>query len=125
MVQFAMMYAMPWLVSRYGNAKVLISGILIVIIGMSCMSQISTDLKFSQSILIPMIVLGMGAGTVFIPFTSFGLSGVDPRDAGAASGLVKWRIKRLGRLDWLPYGGFRIVGPNRDTYKFGIYSFAE
>jgi MFS family permease len=82
------MYAMPWLVSRYGNAKVLISGIFIVIIGMSFMSQISTDLKFFPGILIPMIVLGMGAGTVFIPFTTFGLSGVDPRDAGAASGLV-------------------------------------
>jgi predicted MFS family arabinose efflux permease len=88
MVQFGMMYAMPWLVSRYGNARVLICGIFIVIIGMIFMSQVSTDLRFFPGILIPMIVLGLGAGTVFIPFTTFGLTGVDPRDAGAASGLV-------------------------------------
>ncbi|WP_130609578.1 MFS transporter [Cohnella abietis] len=98
MVQFGMMYAMPWLVARYGNAKVLVSGIFVVIIGMSFISQISTDLKFFPGILIPMVILGIGAGTVFIPFTTFGLSGVDPRDAGAASGLVNVSHQTGGSL---------------------------
>jgi len=97
-VQFGMMYAMPRLVARYGNAKILISGILIVLIGMSFLSLISQDLQFFPGILFPMIILGIGAGIVFIPFTTFGLTGVDPRDAGAASGLVNVAHQSGGSL---------------------------
>ena len=35
-----------------------------------------------------MMLLGLGIGTAFTPMTSFGIAGVEPRDAGAASGLV-------------------------------------
>lgn len=35
-----------------------------------------------------MIVLGIGAGAAFTPLTASGVAGVEPEDAGAASGLV-------------------------------------
>ncbi|QGQ99958.1 MFS transporter [Paenibacillus psychroresistens] len=87
-VMFGMMYLMPWLITRFGNLKVLIAGLIIAIIGTSWLSQISADSQFFPQIFIPLLIMGMGAGMVFLPFTSFGLSDVDSRDSGAASGLI-------------------------------------
>ncbi len=87
-VQFAMMYAMPSLVTRFGNAKVLIAGLGIAIAGTSWLSFISADSSFFPDLFFPLIVMGGGAGMIFQPFTTLGLSGVDAKDAGAASGLV-------------------------------------
>ncbi|WP_152380407.1 MFS transporter [Paenibacillus brasilensis] len=87
-VQFGMMYVVPKLIGKFGNAKVLILGIIAAILGMSLLSRVSVDTHFFSGIIIPMIILGIGAGIVFIPFTTLGLKEVESRDAGAASGLV-------------------------------------
>ncbi|RED37392.1 MFS transporter [Paenibacillus sp. VMFN-D1] len=87
-VQFAMMYAVPKLLSKYGTSKLLVAGILVALAGMSWLSGISVETNFYIGIVMPMILLGVGAGIIFIPFTSLGLSNVEARDAGAASGLV-------------------------------------
>ncbi|MFC5452598.1 MFS transporter [Paenibacillus aestuarii] len=87
-VQFAMMYAMPSLVARFGNVKVLISGLVIAITGTSWLSFISADSNFFPHLFFPLIVMGFGAGMIFQPFTILGLSNVEAEDAGAASGLV-------------------------------------
>ncbi|NQX64203.1 MFS transporter [Paenibacillus qinlingensis] len=87
-VQFGMMYAMPSLVARFGNTKVLIAGLIIAITGTSWLSFLSADSSYLSHVFFPLIVMGGGAGMIFQPFTTLGLSGVDAKDAGAASGLV-------------------------------------
>ncbi|GMK40381.1 MFS transporter [Paenibacillus sp. CCS19] len=87
-VQFGMMYVMPTLVARFGNVKVLICGLVIAIAGTSWLSLISADSSFAPDMLFPLIVMGGGAGMIFQPFTTLGLSGVEAKDAGAASGIV-------------------------------------
>lgn len=87
-VQFGMMYAMPSLVARFGNTKILIAGLIIAITGTSWLSLISADSSFLPDLFFPLIVMGCGAGMIFQPFTTLGLSGVEAKDAGAASGLV-------------------------------------
>jgi EmrB/QacA subfamily drug resistance transporter len=87
-VQFGMMYVMPWLIARFGNLKVLMAGLIIAIIGTSWLSQISADSHFFPQMFFPLIIMGIGAGMVFLPLTSFGLSGIESRDSGAASGLI-------------------------------------
>ncbi|MGO4498321.1 MFS transporter [Paenibacillus sp. 2RAB27] len=87
-VQFGMMYAMPTLLARFGHAKVLIAGLIIAITGTSWLSLISADSSFLPQLFFPLIVMGGGAGMIFQPFTTLGLSGVEAKDAGAASGLV-------------------------------------
>lgn len=87
-VQFGMMYAMPSLVARFGNAKVLIAGLIIAITGTSWLSNLSADSSYLSHLFFPLIVMGSGAGMIFQPFTTLGLSGVEAKDAGAASGLV-------------------------------------
>ncbi|MDR6551775.1 MFS transporter [Paenibacillus qinlingensis] len=87
-VQFGMMYAMPSLVNRFGNARILIAGLIIAIIGTSWLSQLSADSSFLSHMLFPLLIMGCGAGMIFQPFTTLGLAGVEAKDAGAASGLV-------------------------------------
>ncbi|SFS67536.1 MFS transporter [Paenibacillus sp. BC26] len=87
-VQFAMMYAMPLLVTRFGNVKVLIAGLGIAIAGTGWLSFVSADSSFFPDMFFPLIVMGGGAGMIFQPFTTLGLSHVDAKDAGAASGMV-------------------------------------
>ncbi|NBD27933.1 MFS transporter [Paenibacillus sp. T1] len=97
-VMFGMMYAMPWLFARFGQLKVLLAGIAIAIIGTALLSRISVDAHYYPQMFFPLIVMGIGAGMVFSPFTTFGLAGVEPRDAGAASGLVNVAHQTGGSL---------------------------
>ena len=46
-------------------------------------------------LLVSLVLLGFGSGTSLVPLTSAGLAGVEPGDAGAASGLVNV-IQQLG-----------------------------
>jgi EmrB/QacA subfamily drug resistance transporter len=87
-VQFGMMYLMPWLISRIGNLRVLVVGLIIAVMGTSWLSQLSIDTHFFPQIFLPLMVMGIGSGMVFLPFTTIGLSSVDSRDSGAASGLI-------------------------------------
>lgn len=87
-VMFGMVYAVPGLMSRFGSTKLLIGGVLIALAGMSWLSRITLDSSYFPNIAIPLIILGIGAGVVFIPLTSSGIAGVERGDAGAASGLV-------------------------------------
>lgn len=87
-VQFGMMYVVPKLLSKFGTSKLLVSGIFIAVVGMGWLSRISLETNFYVGILIPMIILGVGAGIVFIPFTALGLTKAESSDAGAASGII-------------------------------------
>lgn len=98
LVQFGMMYAMPRLISRFGNLKVLIAGIAIAIIGTLLLSRLSSQTLYFPEMFFPLIIIGIGAGMVFSPFTSFGISEVEARDAGAASGLVNAAHQTGGSL---------------------------
>ncbi|AJY78031.1 MFS transporter [Paenibacillus beijingensis] len=86
---FGMLYLMPRLVHRFGNIKVLIAGLLLAIIGTAWMSQIvSIHVQFFPQMFILLAIMGIGTGMALQPFTSLGLSDVDSRDTGAASGLI-------------------------------------
>ncbi|MGO4538369.1 MFS transporter [Paenibacillus sp. 2TAB19] len=87
--QFGMMYLIPGLVQRFGNRNVLTAGMLLVIIGTLWTSQIvSLQAHFFPLMFILLAVMGIGSGMVFQPLTFMGLSDVEPKDSGAASGLI-------------------------------------
>lgn len=87
--QFGMMFLIPGLVRLYGNRIVLTAGMLLAIAGTLWMSLIlSGQTTFFPHMFILLSVMGAGSGMVFQPLTAMGLSGVDPRDSGAASGLI-------------------------------------
>ena len=87
-VMFAMVFVVPGLVARLGNARLLAAGVTVAFVGMAWLSRLGADTPYLTGIGLPMIILGIGAGAAFTPLTASGVAGVEPEDAGAASGLV-------------------------------------
>jgi EmrB/QacA subfamily drug resistance transporter len=75
------------LVERFGESVVMIAGITLSTVGMLWLSRLGADSGY-LSVLGPLVLVGLGNGTAFVPLTSSALHGVEMRYAGAASGLV-------------------------------------
>jgi len=88
LVMFAVTTAVPRLVGRLGNARLLVGGIVLALVGMAWLSRVGTGTPYLTGVAIPMMILGLGAACAFTPLTTAGVAGVASEDAGAASGLV-------------------------------------
>ena len=95
---FAMVRAVPRLIPRFGEMRVLVGGLTLALIGMAWLSQISVDVDYATQVAPPMLLLGIGMGAAFTPLTSLGIAGVADQDAGAASGLVNTAHQLGGTL---------------------------
>jgi MFS family permease len=87
-VNFAVAIATPRLTRRFGNGPLLAAGIAVTTIGMFWLGRLSADTAYLTGVALPMILIGAGQGAALGPLTAAGIAGVEPRDAGAASGLV-------------------------------------
>ncbi|GEA81752.1 MFS transporter [Cellulomonas uda] len=75
------------LMQRVGNRPLLVVGLATTTVALLLLSRIDAGTGYPQ-ILVALVLFGIGNGLAFVPLTAAGLQGVDPRDAGAASGLV-------------------------------------
>jgi hypothetical protein len=87
-VNFAAAMAVPWLVARFGDVRVLAAGLALGAIGLAWLGRLSGDTAYLTGIALPMILVGAGQGAVLGPLTAAGLAGVGGDDAGAASGIT-------------------------------------
>jgi EmrB/QacA subfamily drug resistance transporter len=76
-----------YLVERLGSKRLMVVGITFSTLGMLWLTQLSATSSYF-SLVGPLLVFGLGNGLAFVPLTTTALDGVEPRDAGAASGLV-------------------------------------
>jgi EmrB/QacA subfamily drug resistance transporter len=88
LVNFAVAMTVPSLSRRHGNARVLAIGLAVCLAGMAWLSRLSLDSGYLLGVALPMVLIGAGQGMALSPLTAFGIAGVAPRDAGAASGVV-------------------------------------
>lgn len=87
-VNFAVAVLVPRLTGALGNARLLAVGVAVTTVGMAWLSRLSPDASYLTAVALPLILVGAGQGLAFGPLTAAGIAGVEPRDAGAASGLV-------------------------------------
>jgi EmrB/QacA subfamily drug resistance transporter len=76
------------LVTRFGFKPVLILGLVLTAIGLIWFAQISPDGSYVGDILFPSLVAAFGLGFAFVPMTIAAVAGVEPDEAGLASGLI-------------------------------------
>jgi EmrB/QacA subfamily drug resistance transporter len=76
------------LVPRVGAKPILIAGTTLAAGGMFWLSRIAADSSYAGGLLGPMLLTGVGLGSLFMPLFLVALSKVDERDAGLASSLV-------------------------------------
>jgi MFS family permease len=79
----------PRLIPRLGPRRILIAGASLVTLATLWLTQISVSSHYAPAIVIPMILLGVGVGSSFLPLSVIVLSGVPGREAGAASGMLQ------------------------------------
>jgi EmrB/QacA subfamily drug resistance transporter len=75
------------LVTRLGPKRLMVAGLTTSTIGLLILTQLSATSGYGL-ILGALLLFGTGNGLAFVPLTMTSLAGVEPKDAGAASGLV-------------------------------------
>jgi MFS family permease len=75
------------LIGRVRPKALIMTGIGLTVVALLLSSQLHAGATYPQ-ILVSLVLLGLGSGTALVPLTTAGLAGVEPGDAGAASGLV-------------------------------------
>jgi EmrB/QacA subfamily drug resistance transporter len=83
------------LTDRYGGKYILMLGLTLFGIGMGLVIALSSLSSSEFSYILPLIVAGIGLGCTFAPMTTVTMRRVDPRLAGAASGILN-TIRQLG-----------------------------
>jgi MFS family permease len=73
---------------RIGPKRLMTGGALLAVTGLAWLAQVSVTSGYLTGILGPMLVFGLGMGLLFVPLTIVAVSGVAPREAGAASSLL-------------------------------------
>jgi EmrB/QacA subfamily drug resistance transporter len=87
-VLFSTVQLVPRMSARWGNARLLVVGVSVALVGMAWLSRLDVATPFFPAIVLPLVLLGLGMGSALAPLTGAGLAGVAPEDAGAASGVV-------------------------------------
>ena len=92
---FAVSRAVPRFIPRLGPQRILVGGAALVVIATVWFTQISITTPYAPALVVPMILLGAGVGSSFLPLSIIVLSGVPGREAGAASGMLQ-TVQQVG-----------------------------
>jgi predicted MFS family arabinose efflux permease len=76
------------LTTRFGFKPVLITGLILTAGGLIWFSQVSPDGGYVSDILFPSLLAAFGLGLAFVSMTVSAVAGVEPHEAGLASGLI-------------------------------------
>jgi EmrB/QacA subfamily drug resistance transporter len=93
LASFAIAFFVPRLSRRFGDGPFLAGGLLTVAVGTFWLSRLTPTGNYFLEVALPMLLIGFGQGASTIRLTSAGVSGVSPKDAGAASGLVTMHVQ--------------------------------
>jgi EmrB/QacA subfamily drug resistance transporter len=86
------------LVMRFGIKPPLVTGMLLVALGLALFARAPVDGTFVVDVLPSMIVLGLGVGMAMNPVLLAAMSDVAPEEAGLASGVVNTAFMMGGAL---------------------------
>ena len=73
---------------RIGAGRLLTFGMALAAIGMLLFARVAVDGSYLSDVIAPAIIVAVGLGLSFVPVTISAVAGVEPRQAGLASGLV-------------------------------------
>jgi EmrB/QacA subfamily drug resistance transporter len=86
------------LVMRFGIKPPLVTGMLLVAVGLLLFARVPVDGNYAVDLLPGMILLGLGAGIGFNPVFLAAMSDVAPEESGLASGVVNTAFMMGGAL---------------------------
>jgi EmrB/QacA subfamily drug resistance transporter len=84
--------------TRFGARNTLLPGLALIAAGLALFSQVPVEGSYVAHVLPTMLLLGTGAGIAFPALMTLAMSGVEPSDAGLASGLVNTTVQVGGAI---------------------------
>lgn len=75
------------LIRRAGVRTVALAGLAIATVGMALMTSLPVDGSYVSDLLPGLLLIAAGVGLIFVPITLIATGGLDPEDAGLASGI--------------------------------------
>lgn len=85
------------LTDRIGGKYILLTGLALFAAGMSWTAAIATATSSWQDFVPSLILAGLGMGCTFAPMTTLAMRSVEPRMAGAASGMLN-TVRQVGAV---------------------------
>ncbi|CAN5697850.1 MFS transporter [soil metagenome] len=79
----------PRLLPKFGPKPLMIVSGILIVLSLLSFTQLNVDTNYFPTLMIPMMVLGFGAGLAFGPMSVTILSSVERHEAGSASGLLQ------------------------------------
>ena len=76
------------MVRRFGAKRLLVTGMLLLSVGLLWFSDIPAGGSYAGNVLAPSLIVAIGMGIAFVPATLAAVSGVARHEAGLASGIV-------------------------------------
>jgi MFS family permease len=76
------------LVERFGTMRVLITGMLTVIVGLTLLTTVGPHTSFFPTIFFAYFAIGLGIGSAFMPLLTIAMANVPAADAGLGSGII-------------------------------------
>jgi EmrB/QacA subfamily drug resistance transporter len=95
---FAAALAAGRLVRRLGVRRQLILAPLLMLSAALWLSRISPGSSYFPALLVPLLVVGIGIGSAFVPLTLAATAGVPPSESGLASGLLNTSRQKGGAI---------------------------
>lgn len=86
------------LVTRFGDKRVLIPGMLAGTAGLLLLTTLGTTTPYVSVMLPAFLLIGIGAGTAFAPLLSIAMADVPVADAGLGSGIVNVSMQMASAL---------------------------
>jgi MFS family permease len=77
-----------WIVNRIGPKTPLVGGTLLMVVGLGLFARAPVNGTFVPDIIVPMLLLGIGAGVSFMPLFLIATAEVGPSESGLVSGLI-------------------------------------
>ncbi len=86
------------LVARFGNKRVLIPGMLAAMVGLLLLSRVGPHTDYVTGVFPAFLLIGLGAGSAFVPLLSIAMADVPNEDAGLGSGVVNVSMQMASAL---------------------------
>jgi EmrB/QacA subfamily drug resistance transporter len=86
------------LITRFGARTTLLPGLVLIAAGLALFSRAPVHASYAADVLPAMLLMGIGAGLVFPALMTLAMGGVDPSEAGLASGIVNTSLQVGGAL---------------------------
>ena len=80
---------LPRVLPRVGAKRIMIPGVTMAAIGLYWLTHVTTHTTYLGGVLGPMLLVGLGMGCTILPLNVTILSGVQPKDSGAAAGVLQ------------------------------------